>query len=141
MPEIRTVTTLRRKRDEISASIRVDEKKIAQTPRPSWPRLPPLWATGVSRRCGRDHRYLPLHPPVCAFICRPRSWSRGRCRQAHGSSDVTCYQPVGPPLCISATRACQPYSRQNKSDPRSNGPRRSTTLNLLRRSMKPLFLF
>lgn len=30
MPEIRTVTTLRRKRDEISASIRMYEKKIAQ---------------------------------------------------------------------------------------------------------------
>jgi hypothetical protein len=29
MPEIRTVTTLRRKRDEISASIRMYEKKIA----------------------------------------------------------------------------------------------------------------
>jgi hypothetical protein len=30
VPEIRTVTTLRRKRDEISASIRMYEKKIAQ---------------------------------------------------------------------------------------------------------------
>lgn len=43
MPEIRTVTTLRRKRDEISASIRVDEKKIAQTPRRAGPGC---------RRCG-----------------------------------------------------------------------------------------
>ena len=31
MPEIRTVTTLRRKRDEISASIRMYGKKLAQT--------------------------------------------------------------------------------------------------------------
>jgi hypothetical protein len=30
MPEIRTVTTLKRKRDEISTSIRMSEKKIAQ---------------------------------------------------------------------------------------------------------------
>jgi hypothetical protein len=30
MPEIRTVTTLKRKRDEISASIRMYEKKVAQ---------------------------------------------------------------------------------------------------------------
>ncbi len=30
MPEIRTVTTLRRKRDEISASIRLYEKQLAQ---------------------------------------------------------------------------------------------------------------
>jgi tartrate dehydratase alpha subunit/fumarate hydratase class I-like protein len=30
MAEIRTVTTLRRKRDEISASIRMYEKKVAQ---------------------------------------------------------------------------------------------------------------
>jgi len=30
MPEIRTVTTLRRKRDEISASIRLYERQLAQ---------------------------------------------------------------------------------------------------------------
>jgi len=33
MPEIRTVTTLRRKRDEISASTRLYEKNLEQAPR------------------------------------------------------------------------------------------------------------
>jgi hypothetical protein len=38
-------------------------------------------------------------------------------------------------LCSSATRDCQLYSRQKKSEPRSNGPTRSTTSALSRRSM------
>jgi len=36
MAEIRTVTTLKRKRDEISASIRLYEKKLEQGPAPTW---------------------------------------------------------------------------------------------------------
>ncbi len=51
MPEIRTVTKLRRKRDEISASIRLYERKLeqARADLACWPRPS---GTGSFIRCG-----------------------------------------------------------------------------------------
>jgi hypothetical protein len=64
MAEIRTVTTLKRKRDEISASIRMYEKKIAQA-RADMAHVAPLWEATGMRRSLLEQCAAYLKPVAC----------------------------------------------------------------------------